>query len=218
METKDIITIIISSVALIFSIYSIWISNLKPFKLKIYNDAPVFTLYKITPQISGNKNGETWWIPSFDVGISFNNIGKQSGVINDIRIRCTPKKKKVDKVFYFYAKWVVKYSTLQKLRTNRMKWANEAIIREWFSTILPGNSSKNLHIILENDNDRWDNKFEGLFDANLEVKTSKSKKWIKLSNFEMPIFKNMFEEKSSYTLRIKNLKIIKSPTNTSKPV
>jgi hypothetical protein len=207
METKDIITILISSVALIFSIYSIWISNLRPFKLRIFNDAPTFTLYKITPQISGNKNGETWWIPSFDVGLSFNNLGKQSGVINDIRIRCTQKKKKGDKVFYFYAKWVVKYSTFQKLRTNRLKWIDEAIIKDWFSTILPGTSSKDLHIILEND--RWDNKFEGLFDIDLEIFTSKSKKWIKLSNFEMPVFKEMFEEKSSYTLSIKELEIIR---------
>lgn len=198
MGIKDIVTIIISLSALIISVLSVWINYLKPFKLKVFNDSPTFSLYKITPQISGSEKGETWWIPSFDIGFSFNNLGKQSGVIYDIRLICKQNERQTKKEYQFYPKWIVDYSKFQKQNTNRLKWINDAVIKEWFTTILPASSSRDFHIILEGD--RWDNKFVGRFQVALEIYTSKTNKWVKLSEYDWHVDEDMFEEKSTYTL------------------
>lgn len=198
METKDIITLIISSTALIISVLSVWINYLKPFKLKVFNDTPTFSLYKITPQISGSKKGETWWIPSFDIGFSFNNLGKQSGIIHDIRLICIQNERQTKKEFQFYPKWIIDYSKFHKLNTDRLTWIDEAVIKDWFSTILPANTSIDFHIVLEGD--RWENKFSGIFQVALEIYTSKTNKWVRLSEYDWHVDEDMFEEKSTYTL------------------
>jgi hypothetical protein len=203
METKDIITLTISSLAILISILSVWINALKPFKLKLFNDAPTFSLYKITPEISGSESGKTWWIPSFDIGFSLNNLGKQSGIVHDIRLICTQQGLQSKKEFHFYPKWLVDYSKFKKNHINRFTWIDDSVIRDWFSMILPASSSNSVHLILEGD--RWENEFEGRFEVTLEIYTSKKNKWIKLSDYEWHVSKDMFKEKSSYTLYDKSL-------------
>lgn len=198
MQTKDLITLIISSTALIISIMSIWINYLKPFKLKVLNDAPTFSLYKMTPEMYGDGTGKVRWIPSFDIGFSFNNLGKQSGFIYDIRLSCVQIESQTKKELHFYPIWVVDYSKFQKLQTERFTWIDEAIIKDWFSTILPASSSKDFHVVLEGD--RWDNKFSGTFKVTLEIYTSKVKRWVTIADYEWDVYESMFDDKSRYTL------------------
>lgn len=198
METKDIITLTISASALIISLFSIWINYLKPFSLRIFNDSPTFSLYKITPQMSGSETEETWWIPSFDIGFSLNNLGKRSGIIYDIRLVCRLNGRQTKKEFQFYSKWIVDYAKFQKFHTERFEWIEESVEKEWFETILPANSSKDFHLILEGD--RWENKFNGTFSVVLEIFTSKKKKWVRLREYEWHVDQDMFDDKSTYTL------------------
>jgi hypothetical protein len=198
MEIKDILAIILSSLALVISVLSVWINYLKPFKLKVFNDAPTFSLYKITPNISGSETGKTWWIPSFNIGFSFNNLGKQSGILHDIRLVCTQNESQTKKEIKFYPKWIVNYSVFQKFNTERFTWIDEAVNKDWYSMILPSNSSKDIHVILEGD--RWDHKFTGRFKITLEIYTSKKNEWIKLSEYDWNVDDDMFENKSTYTL------------------
>jgi hypothetical protein len=197
MEEKDLIAIIFSSIALIVSVLSLWLSNLRPFKLKVLFDAPTFSFYKITPSISGNKENKTWWIPSFDLGISFNNLGKLAGEITDIRIKGEFKTKENTKTIYFYPKWIVNYSVFQKHRTERFNWIDEATIRDWYPLLLPPSGSETIHLILEGD--RWDEQIYGDLIFNIEINSSKNKKWKKYGKYDLPITKYRFESKSSVT-------------------
>ena len=78
MNALDIFSLIFSTIALVATIITLWKNFLKPFKLKITNTNPCLTIYKITPDISG-RDGDIWWIPSVDIGISFYNLGKKMG-------------------------------------------------------------------------------------------------------------------------------------------
>ena len=73
MEINEIITITISSIALIVSIIAILFNYLIPFKPRLTNSSPEFSIYKITPNISGTEDGQTWWIPNFNVSFSMYN-------------------------------------------------------------------------------------------------------------------------------------------------
>jgi len=196
MSNVDI-ALIVSGVALLVSFIALWVNSLSPFKLKILHDSPTFTLYKITSSISGSKEGNTWWIPSFDVGISFHNVGRISGEILDARIVAEFKGHRSNRKYVFYPQWIVDYSAFQKDRTERFQWLKKAIIREWYPVLLKGQSDINLHLILETG--RWDQKENGKMLYCLEVISSKKKKWIECGRYSLLITEDMFDEKSCYT-------------------
>ena len=196
MSNADI-ALIISGVALFVSFIALWVNSLSPFKLKILHDAPTFTLYKITPSISGTTDGKTWWIPSFDVGISFHNAGRISGEILDVRIVAEFKGHRSARKYVFHPKWIVDYSSFNKDRTERFQWIKKAIIRDWYPVLLKGQSDVTVHLILEND--RWDQKENGKMSYCLEVISSKKKKWIECGRYSLPVVEDMFDSKSCYT-------------------
>jgi len=196
MSNADI-ALIISGVALLVSFIALWINSLSPFKLKILHDSPTFTLYKITPSISGPKEGKTWWIPSFDVGISFQNVGRISGEILDARIVAEFKAHRSNRKYVFYPKWIVDYSAFQKDRAERFQWLKKAVIRDWYPIVLKGQSDVNLHLILESN--RWDQNENGKMSYCLEVISSKKKKWIEYGRYSLSITEDMFDDKSCYT-------------------
>lgn len=189
--------IIVSCVALLISFIALWANNLRPFSLKVSHDAPAFTLYKITPSISGTENGKTWWIPSFDLGISFYNAGRIAGEILDMRIVAEFKGHYSMKKYTFYPKWVVDYSIFQKNRTNRFKWIASAVKRDWYPIVLSGQQSESIHVILEDD--RWDQKESGEMTSCLQVISSKKKRWIEYGRYSIHIIDRIFEKEESWT-------------------
>lgn len=191
------IALIISGVALFVSFVALWVNSLSPFKLKILHEPPTFSLHKITPSISGSKDGKTWWIPSFDIGISFHNVGRISGEILDVRIVAEFEGYRFNKRYLFYPKWIVDYSAFNKDRTERFQWLEKAIIREWYPILLKGQSDVNLHLVLEAD--RWDQKENGKMTYCLEVISSKKKKWIECGRYSLHVTEDMFDDKSCYT-------------------
>jgi hypothetical protein len=191
------IAIVASCLALIISLIALWCNSLRPFSLKVSHDAPTFTLYKITPSESGSENGKTWWIPSFNLSISFHNAGRIAGEILDMRINAKLEGHRLIKKYAFYPKWVVDYSVFQKYRTDRFTWASSAVKRDWYPIVLPAQQSESIHVIMEGE--RWDEKQSGRMTYCLQIISSRKKKWIEYGQYSLPIFDEMFEEKSSYS-------------------
>ncbi len=196
MSAGEIIAIVISAIALIVSLLAFWMNILAPFKLRVMNDQPTFSMYKITPNISGNKEGKTWWIPSFDLGMSFYNIGRRPGEIIDIRIVGKFDGHRTSKKFYFYPKWIVDCSKFQEYGTERFDWIEKAVIREWYPILLKGASETQLHIILEGD--RWDHIESGEMSLSLEVATTRSQ-WKEIQKCSLSFHDDIFETKCRYT-------------------
>jgi len=202
MNNADV-ALLISGFALLISIISLYINSLSPFRLKISHDSPTFTIYTITPQISGDRENKTWWIPSFDIGISFYNSGKVSGEILDIRITAEFKGQRSSSKHTFYPKWIVNYSEFKACKGNRMKWIDKSVIREWYPLLLKGESDTSLHLILESD--RWDQKLFGEMTFDIEVISSKNKKWIKHGSYSLPIIECMYAISQSHTVYDKSI-------------
>jgi hypothetical protein len=196
MTTADV-ALIVSGLALLVSIASLWINSLAPFNPKLSHDAPTFRLYKITPNMSGNEKGETWWIPSFDIGVSFYNTGKVPGEISDIRIVGELAGHRTTRKFNFYPKWIVNYTSFKEHGSDRFAWIATSVLRDWYPFMLGGHDQKDLHIVLESD--RWDHKESGELKLVFEVISSKSKKWITYANYSLHISEGMFEDKSSFS-------------------
>lgn len=191
------IALIISGIALLVSFISLWVSSLSPFKLKVSNCSPTFSLYRIPPSISGTKDGKTWWIPSFDVGMSFYNTGRLSGEILDTRIVAEFRSHRSERKYVFYPKWIVDYAIFQRQRPERFEWIENAVIREWYPILLKGQNEVHLHLVLEGG--RWDQKESGNMSYTLEVISSREKKWIECGKYSLLISEQMFDSKSSHT-------------------
>jgi hypothetical protein len=199
------ITIGISILALIFSLTSLWKNYLAPFKLKVCHDSPTFSLYKITPKISGGR--KTWWIPSIDMGFTVHNLGCKSGEVTDIRLLTKLKSKNYEKKYTFYAKWIVNFVKFKKKETSRFEWIHDSIEREWYPLILAGNEQKSIHIVFEGG--RWDKKFIGTLSLCLQIFSSQKKKWIECNRYNHFINEDMNEKNEKYTLSDNKLEKIR---------
>ena len=193
--------IIISSAALFVSLLTLFFNRLLPFNPRVINSTPTFSLYKITPKISGDKG--TWWIPSFNVGIALYNLGRLSGKILDFRIIAKVKEQENELVYYFYPKWTVDYSKFQELNTKRLEWISKAVKKEWFPILLFGDKEINEHIILESS--RWEKPFNGEISLLFEYISSKNEKWTEINNYTLIISDDMFEAQSTYSPFDKNI-------------
>lgn len=206
--------ITISLVSLIISLISLWQSYLSPFNPRIDHSTPRFVLYKITPEMSGDKLGRTWWIPSFDLGASFCNLGQRTGQVLDFRITADLTTKDGTRHYDFYPAFIVDYKTFNESHTDRFKWVENAVIREWYPLTLAGKQTISLHIVMEHS--RWDNMEEGLMTFCLEAFSSQTKKWLECDRYSLPILKNMYEKESSCTTFDSKLETIrKLPTPRS---
>jgi hypothetical protein len=201
--TNADVALLISGLALLISILSLYINSLSPFRLRISHDAPTFTIYTITPQISGNTENQTWWIPSFDLGISFYNSGRVSGEVLDIRIVGEFKSHRSSSKYTFFPKWVVNYPDFKGCRGDRMKWIDKSVIKEWYPLLIKGQSDVVLHLILESD--RWDQKQYGEMTFDIEVISSKNRKWENHGSYSMQIIEYMYAIPQSHTVYDKRI-------------
>ena len=197
------LALLVSGLAFVVSIASLWVNSLRPFKLKLSHDAPTFKLYKITPNISGSEEQRTWWIPSFDIGVSFYNVGRIAGELLDIRIVAKFEAHRSDRTFTFYPKWIVDYSRFQKDRADRFTWLDTAILRDWYPFMLGSQSEKNLHVVLESD--RWDHRESGEMTLTFEVIASDTRRWRNCATYKLAVSKDMFEGMSCYTAYNENI-------------
>jgi hypothetical protein len=191
------IAIGVSIFALIISGITLWYSHLRPFKVNVSFDAPTLSLYTITPDISGDERGHTWWIPSFDIGMTVSNLGACHGYVHDIRIVANMNSYRTEKKIYFYPKWIVDSSLFNQYHTERFQWVKKAIIRDWYPYRLSGNKEIEFHIVLEGD--RFDHKEAGNIVFELQIATSEKPGWQKLEDFDLYITEDDFDEKSTHS-------------------
>jgi hypothetical protein len=196
MGTAEV-ALVISGAAFVASAISLWVNSVMPFRLRVSHDAPTFSLYKITPEISGDEEGRTWWIPSFDLGISFYNTGRLPGEILDLRIVAKFKGHRTTRRYVFYPKWIVNYPQFQELHAERFEWINKAVVREWYSFLLKGQSEKELHVVLETD--RWEQRETGSMHLCLQYIASAKREWMTAAEYEFHVSDDMFDEKATYT-------------------
>lgn len=189
--------IAISLLALVISSLSLWVNSLRPFNLRVSHDAPSFRLYRITPKISGSEDGKNWWIPSFDMGLSFYNLGRQPGEVLDVRIVCELRSHQTIRKFSFYPRWIVDYSQFQRSGSERFEWLDSAVLRDWYPFTLGASSEKDIHVVLEAD--RWDYKENGEMTLSLEIISLPGSKWRRLASYKLRVSEDMFEGKSSYS-------------------
>ena len=194
-----LIPLLISSLALVISLISLWKTQFSPFKLQINHSTPTFTLYEITPEMSGNKLGRTWWVPCFNLGISFCNLGQQTGEVIDLRIVAELTANENVRKHAFFPKWVVDYSSFQKYQSDRFRWIESSVIREWYPISLAGKESKSMHLIFEPELVRWDDIETGMMTFCLEVFSSREKKWLECDRYSLSITKDMYESGASTT-------------------
>ena len=199
MDALNIFSLIFSTIALIATIITLWKNFLKPFKLKITNTNPCLTIYKITPDISGS-DGDVWWIPSVDIGISFHNLGKKNGEILDVRIVTKSTYSKLKEVFEFRPKWIVDYAKFSQHHHERLTWIRNATIRGWYPILLRGGYDVHLHIILETT--RWEEIISGDLTLSLQVKTSKKQIWETLKRYNIFMFDDLFTKQDSIIARL----------------
>lgn len=202
--------VITSALAFAVSILSLWKSTLSPFKLTVSYNSPTFTIYRISPEIS--SGAQTWWVPSIDMGITFYNHGKRRGEITDIRFVGTLTSQDKNRQFVFYAKWVVSFPTFQRQRSNRLKWANSSIERDWYPLMLTGDTQLPLHIIFEGF--RWDQRYTGSLTLSLQLFSSDKEKWTNYETFKHILTDDMYDASSTRSLW--NQKLAKTRANISK--
>ena len=191
MVSTSEIAVIISAAALSLSVLVLWINSLRPFRLKMVHGGATFRLYKITPSMSGDKTGKTWWIPSFDMPVSFHNRGKLSGVVWDIRIRALFKSEWLK----FYPLWVVDYGAFQKHRGDRFRWIQEAVTGQWYPVFLTGQEAQHRHLIFEGP--RWENGHEGVMTCIIETFAATRNRWIPCCSFLLHVPPQMYETTDS---------------------
>lgn len=199
------ISIILSVIALTISLLSLWYGHMAPYKLKACFDSPTFSIYTITPKMSGGSS--TWWIPSIDVGFTFQNLGKKVGEIKDIRLRAILKTNQFEKKYVFYAKWIVDYVSFNKHHINRFSWIENSIQRDWYPLILMGNEQKSVHIIFEGG--RLDRRMKGNMRFSLEIYSSENNEWIQLNKYQHLLTSDQFSENSTHTFSDKQQKHIR---------
>jgi hypothetical protein len=185
-----------SASALAVSLFSLWKITLAPFKLKVAYNSPTFTIYKMTPEVSGGQ--KPWWIPSVDMSFTFYNTGKRPGEVTDIRLMGKLKTLDAERTFIFYAKWIVDFQKFQQNRGDRVALIESAIERDWYPLILAGNAQESLHILLEGW--RWDKKFTGTLKLILQVFSSEKNVWVTYEEYQHLITEHMYDETSTYTL------------------
>jgi len=192
------LTIGISLTALLISLISLWKTHLSPFNLEISHTSPTFSLYKITPKMSGDKQKRTWWIPSLNIGLSFHNIGQKMGQV--INIRIVGEIESNSTKIIFYPIWIVNYATYQKYRTDRFKWLETSVERHWYPLILEGKGTQHLHLVLESST-RLETQITGLMKFRLEVLSSSDKgKWRLCKRYSLPLTKDMYANKHTYMI------------------
>jgi len=167
-------------------------------------------MYTIPPEVSGSEEGKTWWIPSFDIGMTFNNLGKRQGQVDDIRIVVTLNNHRAEKKFYFYPKWVVDYSKFNQYHTERFKWVKSAVLRDWYPFRLGADKEISLHLILESD--RFDHKESGRLQLSLQISAEGSGNWDTINEYEMPLVEDIYDNENTFLPYNKSLEKLRKIT------
>jgi hypothetical protein len=175
-----ILSLLISVVALILSIISLWRSHFAKFKPLIITGDLFFQIFPIMN--SKNK----WFIPSAIVTISIANEGARPGAIYGLRITATyPKKHAIDHNDVLEAVFELDVSKDEVIGKNRFPWLNEHSSVSWTPVIVPAGGTITKRLAFET---RWNNPIAPEeMKLSLEILTNKKKKWQKADEWHIPL-------------------------------
>ena len=199
-SASDFFSVAVSSVALFISVVTLWKTYLSPFKLEITHSSPTFCLYKVTYPRTKMRKEQTWWIPSFNIGLSCFNEGRKTGKIVKVRIVADLTRSEIPQTIMFVPQWIVRYNAF--LRGSGRRGRLSSIETDWYPQIIPPGETRHVHVILEMEpRRRWDHMFTGSMKCRLEVLSSESKEWKTYATYrDLVIDRLMFEREDSYVL------------------
>lgn len=197
------VALIVSAISILISFVSLWFTHLKPFKLSVENSVPRLSMYRIL----NDKNEVTHWIPSFDMALTFMNLGKIAGSINDVRLVGDFITKEGKERVCFYPNYVVGYSEFHQSGNDRSQWLKSAIKGGWYPLCVRGQGDVSIHLVLERSGQgmSFKNKKVGKMSLNLEVSHSKSKQWESIAVYEATVPEIIYDQNT--TLSYQNPKL-----------
>ncbi|WP_394203775.1 hypothetical protein [Marinagarivorans algicola] len=186
------VALIVSAISILISFVSLWFTHLKPFKLNVENSAPRLSIYRIL----NDKNEVTHWVPSFDMALTFMNLGKIAGSINDVRLVGDFITKEGRERVCFYPRYVVDYSKFNQRSNDRSQWLISAIKGDWYPLCVRGQGDVSVHLVLEGSGQGRILKIKKVGQMNLsfEVSYSKSKQWESIEAYEASVPEIIYDQ------------------------
>lgn len=202
------IAVLVSILALIISGTSLWFSHFSGFSPYFVHGDSSLRFDRITPEISGDKDGRSWWIPSIDSTLQVCNLGQSFGILKDAELVFAYKGNEETNTEIFKAKWIVDTSKFKPIRHNRFQWIKTSIVSDWHPFILGAKASQTLHLVFEGR--RLEDVFRGnlFFYIQLHFENQKGKKSTirSTNNFQISTNPDMFysDNYSSWSITAKN--------------
>ncbi len=183
-----VISIIISSLALLISGVALWKTTFSKFK-------SVFLVGDLRLRIYPIRNGkEKWFIASVDLPLSVANDGAKSGRINDMRVIVKyPKLPIANHWEVFLPKWDIDSIKFRQSEVKgRFRWLDNAVLCDWMPFIVLSKQTVSKHLIFET---RWDKPvIQERVVFTLEVKIDNAKKWESVDSWELSLTKEVWSE------------------------
>lgn len=173
-----LVSIAISTVALIVSLVTLWKSHISKFNpLFAVGDAAL----RIYPIINGEKK---WFIPSIMIPVSISNSGARQGMISELRLSLNYIDLPIAGNYeIFRAKWEVDPSKYHMFDKNRFSWISEITIGNWMPYVILPKTTVTKYWIFEG---HW---MHPIIHQNIEVKleamVDNEKKWKKVAKWKV---------------------------------
>jgi hypothetical protein len=138
--TPEEVALVISAIALLVSLGSLWVTALSPFAVRVFNSTPVLTIYGVTSAHAPSADLPERFIPSIDFSVTLHNTGRRPGVVKSLRLRMSIESPSGIRQEVFQPVWVVNYAKFHRAN-DRFERLDEATELEWYDVLLPGGSS-----------------------------------------------------------------------------
>jgi hypothetical protein len=140
--------VVVSAIALVVSLFSLWFSALSPFALRVVASEPRLTVYGITHEHKTVGPLAEHFIPSFDLSLTFHNTGRRAGTVSGLRLLVKVEERGGSRHETYKPIWIVTYGSFHRFH-DRFKWLAKSVESEWFGIFLQAGGERTLHLIFE---------------------------------------------------------------------
>jgi hypothetical protein len=177
--------VVIALFALLVAGFALWRSDLRPFRLGILWSNPTFQVYTVRSEQAGDSPGLKWYIPSFDLSVTFWNAGARPGTLEDVRLLVTLSEGGTRQHETYAARAIVDHAAFDRA-SDRFEMI-ASIESSWYGVPVIDRTPRTVHLVLETTYLRWDEERDP-FDirAELQVQTADKPGWRSLGRYEFP--------------------------------
>ncbi|MFB6441447.1 hypothetical protein ACFCVY_32520 [Streptomyces sp. NPDC056411] len=170
MKAQTILAVI-SSLALVISLATLWQSHLAKFKTTAVAGLLTFRISQI------ESSEGSWYLPQVDCQVTISNTGARVGKVLGIRMVARYPLLPIPGAHeIFSAHCEVDSALYKKHAANRFTWIDKASLGDAAPFVLLPRSSTSKHIVFDT---RWDDPvIQGEIEFTLEILTDRSTKWI----------------------------------------